>query len=679
MALLLGIDTGGTFTDAVLVEDLPAGGGRAVVLAAAKAPTTHHDLAVGVAEALDAVLAHGHQALDADQREIAQSISLVSVSTTLATNALVEGHGEPAGLVTFGFTPTELERSGISTAVPADLLVTLDGGHDAHGNERAPLDLEQIELQVKGLAPVVSAFAVAAQFSVRNPTHERTAAELIRTVTSLPVTASHELSAKLDGPRRALTAALNARLLGTIDRLNQAVASVMAANEIGAPLMVVRGDGSLVSADFAGARPIETILSGPAASVIGALHLADLDDGLVADIGGTTTDVAVITQGQPAIAERGARVGGHQTMVEAVEMATIGLGGDSEVTVDTRHSDGPVLLGPERAIPIGRLAVQCPEIHHALDMQLGAPMGLTDHGRFLVATAPPNVQIDDAREQLVLDRVMAGPLPVNEAARTGLEQQAVRRLRARGLVRIATMTPTDAVAVLIGAGNLDSDIGEIDMDASAKVASCLARQTNESGGTLAEGGVALAATVVEILQKRSAQFAVRTALEADGIDPAGGDTLLQASLAKHARAATVQIALSAPLTVIGAPAVTYYPAVAAAAGTTVVIPPHAGVANAVGAVVGQVRVRAAATITQPTRGQYRVHLEDQPTFGSVENARAKATELLSAQALADAESAGASNPKITESWSERVAHVNGKDIFVEGVLTIEASGRPSLR
>ncbi|MFT4987948.1 MAG: N-methylhydantoinase A/oxoprolinase/acetone carboxylase beta subunit [Acidimicrobiales bacterium] len=658
MTLMLGIDTGGTFTDAVIVDDDDASS----IVAWAKAPTSHHDLAIGVADAVRKVLAEVGP-------ERAGTIALVSVSTTLATNALVEGHGESAGLFTFGFSPAELERAGLGAAVAPALVVSLDGGHDAHGNERSPLDVSAIEQRALELADHVSAFAVAAQFSVRNPSHEQAAAELIRSVTGLPVTASHELSAKLDGPRRALTAALNARLLGTIDRLNMAVTTVLAHNNIKAPLMVVRGDGSLVSAAFAGARPIETILSGPAASVIGALHLADLDNGLVVDIGGTTTDVAVIVDGRPSITDGGAAVGSHRTMVEAVDMATVGLGGDSEVRIDTADVQGPVLLGPERAIPMSRLAIDYPSVHIVLDRQLAAPMALTSHGRFLVSTAPAGTELADHREALVLARLAAGPAPAGEVMTSALEQRAAVRLQTRGLIRVATMTPTDASAIV-------NFVPDVDTEAARKVATILARQTNPTGDVEAANPIALAQSVIDTLIRRSADFVLRVALDADNVDYFGGDGLLAASLAGHRKAASVQISLSSPLTAIGAAAAAYYPAVAAHAGTTSVVPDHADVANAVGAVIGQVRVRRSATITQPTRGQFRVHLHDQPTFGSVDKARSAATDLLQAAVLADAESAGAATPELTETWQERVAHMNGKDVFVEGTLTVEASGRP---
>ena len=661
MAVMLGIDTGGTFTDAVLIDDGASGAG---VIAHAKAATTHHDLTVGLAAAVAKVL----QAAGPDR---AQQIALVSVSTTLATNALVEGHGEPAGLFAFGFTERELERTGLSRAVDADLLITLDGGHDAHGNELVALDHEAITTAARGLASKVSAFAVAAQFSVRNPAHEIAAAQLIREATGLPVTSSHELSAKLDGPRRALTAALNARLLGTIHRLNQSLEHVLETHAIDAPLMVVRGDGSLVSASFASERPIETILSGPAASVIGALHLAELDDGLVVDIGGTTTDVAVIDEGRPSVADNGAVVGDHRTMVEAVEMVTAGIGGDSEVRIDTRDPSGPVLLGPERAIPLCRLATTYPEIHAVLDEQLAAPMSLSTYGRILVSEAPADVVASDQREADVLAALGDGPLAPSVVASTGLAARAVRRLQARGLVRVATMTPTDAQALIAG-------VPGTDREAATKVAEILARQTSSTGGTIASSGAELAQQVIDRLVRQSAEFLLTVALHSDGVRTDGrvGEDFLAASLNRSGNATTVAISLAQPITAIGAPAETYYERVAEAVGTSSIVPPFAEVANAVGAVVGRVRVRRSVTVTQPTRGQYRVHFDDQQTFGSVENARRFATEQLEHAATAEAEAAGAATPELTSTWEQRVATVAGKEVFVEGTLTVEASGRP---
>lgn len=658
MALMLGIDTGGTYTDAVLVED----GNAARLIASAKAPTTHHDLTIGVAAAVGRVLAIAAPVS-------AEEIAIVSVSTTLATNALVEGHGEPAGLFTFGFSDSELARIGIKEVLDADLIVRFGGGHDAHGDELEPLDTEGLAVAARQLDPLVTAFAVAAQFSVRNPGHEIAAREVIRSVTAKPVTSSHELSARLDGPRRALTAALNARLIGTIARLNLAVGEVLEHRDIRAPIMVVRGDGSLVSADFAARRPIETVLSGPAASVVGALHLASINNGLVVDIGGTTTDVAVIRGGRPAIAESGATVGGHRTMVEAVGIATAGIGGDSEVRIDSRHAEDAIVLGPERAISLSRLALEYPEIHNVLDRQLAALSGQRGHGRLLVSTAGEK-RVTDQRERQLLELLAEGPLPVTEATTSGLVSRAARRLRARGLARVATMTPTDAASVV---GLLDG----VDRDAALKVAMLLARQPSSNGSAVAADPVEFSHMVIERLVRRSAEFVLRTALADDGITLNSGDAaVLDAALGRHHGVASIAVGLSDAVTAIGAPASAYYDSVARMLGVEAIIPEHAEVANAIGAVVGQVRVRRSATITQPTKGQFRVHLVDQPAFGSVDRAQEHARKTLADMVSEDAEAAGASNPELTANWETRTAVVGGREVFVEGTLTVEASGRP---
>ncbi|MCB1396108.1 MAG: hydantoinase/oxoprolinase family protein, partial [Rhodobacteraceae bacterium] len=306
MAVLLGVDTGGTYTDAVLLDD---DAGR--IIAKAKALTSRPDLSGGIGGAIDAVL---QQAPQIDPAMIA----LASLSTTLATNALVEGQGTRAALVLIGFDPAERARAGLAEALGDDPLIEIAGGHSHAGSEARPLDLDALTEALRALPPGIAAVAVAAQFATRNPSHELAARAAIRAATDLPVTCSHELSAALNGPKRALTALLNARLIAMIERLIGACESHLARRGITAPLMAVRGDGALVSAALVRERPIETILSGPAASVAGAAWLTGQQEALVSDIGGTTTDVCLLRNGKPAIDPAGARVGGFRTMVEAV-------------------------------------------------------------------------------------------------------------------------------------------------------------------------------------------------------------------------------------------------------------------------------------------------------------------------------------------------------------------------
>ena len=156
----IGLDTGGTYTDAVALDAAQR------VLASAKALTTHWDLSLGLAEGLRAVLA----GLPADTDRT--RISLVSVSTTLATNAVVENRFSPVCTILVGFDERMVERSGLERA-GGGVIVHVPGGHEATGDEAAPLDEAAVEAAVSEFGPQVEAFAVAALFSVRNPAHER--------------------------------------------------------------------------------------------------------------------------------------------------------------------------------------------------------------------------------------------------------------------------------------------------------------------------------------------------------------------------------------------------------------------------------------------------------------------------------------------------------------------------
>src|SRR5579859_690905 len=304
--LWLGLDTGGTYTDAVILK------ATRDVVATAKSLTTRQDLSIGLAGAIRGALAGlpaPHSTAD---------ITLVSVSTTLATNAVVERRRSPICMLLVGYDQAMLARGGLAEALGDHPVALIRGGHRATGEEEAPLDLAAAEAAIRAHADQVEAFAVSSLFSVRNPAHERRLRSLIREITGKPVTCGHELTSGLDAPRRALTAALNAQLTPQLRHLLEAVQSVLREAGIQAPLMVVKGDGSLMAVEMALECPVETILSGPAASVVGARFLTGRDDFVMSDMGGTTTDIAVVRGGNPVLSAEGASVGGWKTMVEAV-------------------------------------------------------------------------------------------------------------------------------------------------------------------------------------------------------------------------------------------------------------------------------------------------------------------------------------------------------------------------
>ena len=664
--MLLGIDTGGTYTDAVVFDEHDG-----TVVATAKSPTTHHDLAIGICGAIDAVLAAA--GVPADR------IELVSLSTTLATNALVEGKGRSVGAVIIGFDGEVLERAGLGEALGGDPAIILAGGHDPHGDEIAALDVQRLADEVTLIAGAVEAFAVTAQFSVRNPAHELAAAAVIRRVTGKPVTLSHHLSARLNGPKRAVTAVLNARLISIIDGLVRTTEAALLDRGIHAPVMVVRGDGSLVSAGFVRDRPIETILSGPAASLVGAAYLTGVADAVISDIGGTTTDIAVLRGGVPIVSADGATVGGHRTMVSAVAMHTHGLGGDSHVRHDERAVGAALRLGPRKVVPVCQLAIDEPKLVHAMfDRQLQSTMPGELDGILLIAERyDDKVASLEGNERAVLVAMGGRVAVAADALSTMHMRRVMERLVQRGLLQLAAFTPTDAAHVL----GLQHTY---DVGAAQKAAALFARFRDRMGKALAVDGETISRMTIDTLVRRSAEAVLAASFEHDGLPgETVAQTVVQTALNRGAgatdTAVRLGVTLGLPLIGLGASAPAYYPRVAALLGAESLVPQHAGVANAVGAVVGRVRISRECVVSSPAPGEFVVHAGETPAkFTDLTKARVFAHEHLGVAVALDMVAAGAPLFEVHERWHEQTVDIEGLALFVEGTLTLTASGRPEL-
>ncbi len=665
MSISLGVDTGGTYTDAVLIRD------EQEVIASAKSLTTRHDLAIGVSKAVARVLeTSGVQPGD---------IGLASLSTTLATNALVEGQGGRVALIFIGFQEKDMDTSGLREALKSDPYLVLSGGHSHAGAEKAPLDEPALRAFLQAQKNEVSGYAVAAQFAVRNAAHELRAMELVREITGRPVSASHQLSAKLGGPKRALTAVLNARLIGMIDKLITRAETALGEMGIAAPLMVVRGDGALISADQAREKPIETILSGPAASIVGARWMTDACDALVSDIGGTTTDVALLRDGRPLIDPQGAQVGPYRTMVEAVAMRTTGLGGDSEIHVLTTGLTGGLTLGPRRVVPIALMAHENPDmVHSALDDSLRSATPGEHDARFVRAVIGVSREGLAEREEKLLTRIDAGPQPLAKVLRTRMDHAALKRLVARGIAQVSGVTPSDA-SHLLGRAN------HWDRGAAEKALELLARKRTGSGERLAQGPGVMAQMITDQLTHQTslalleAGFAEENPDFVAPPDQLARHVLMQRGLSDHRGIVRLSTGLNVPVIGLGASAQTYYPAVGARLGTQMLLPEHAGVANAIGAVVGRITMRRTASITSPSEGQYVVHTGPEPQiFAQKSAALDSLRRQLQAEVMQRAREAGAEDIQISESLEERTATIEAREVFVEAMLTIEASGRPTI-
>ena len=661
MTLMLGVDTGGTYTDAVLIRD------ETEVIASAKALTTRRDLALGVGNAVQKVL---------DDSGVSPSdVVMTSLSTTLATNALVEGKGGRVCLVFIGFSEKDIKRQGLEEALKGDPYLVLSGGHDHSGSEVKPFDDEVLREKLSGLMDV-SGFAVAGQFATRNSSHENRARDIIREVVGAPVSCSHELSAKLGGPKRAMTAVLNARLIGMIDHLIGATENYLLDIGIKAPMMVVRGDGALISAKQAREKPIETILSGPAASIVGARWLTNEQNAIVSDIGGTTTDVALLRNGRPHIDPDGAMVGGLRTMVEAVAMRTFGLGGDSQVHLARDGLAGEITLGPRRVMPISLLAIDHSEmVHKALDNALAEERVQEFSGQFLLALADEAHGLSD-RDNAVFERILHGPLPMADALKTRIELGSLERLLAQGLVMHCAVTPSDASHVL-------NRVDAWDKLAAKKALELFARQRTGAGELLAKSADDLALKVIDQLTEQTSEVILETAFGEDDIDGRARDlarhVLTKTGLSHHRNVVAIDAGLNLPLIGLGASAQAYYGAVGKRLSTDTILPEYGGVANAIGAVVGQITMRETGKIVSAGEGAWRVFLNDAPqNYNSQEQAlsvmRAHLRETAENQALL----AGASDVRLRMEEEIEEAEIDGRLVFIEATITAIASGRPRI-
>ncbi|MGI9861638.1 hydantoinase/oxoprolinase family protein [Moorella naiadis] len=649
MPLALGIDTGGTYTDGVLLE-LSTG----EVKKKAKAFTTRKNLALGIRECLRGLAGGG-----------LRQVCLVALSTTLATNAIVEGRGCRVGLILIGH-----EATG---DLPAQEVVVVGGGHDIKGRPLAALDREGLRQAVKKMQGKVDTLAISGYLSVRNPEHELAARAIVQENWPVPVVCAHQLTTTLGFYERTVTACLNARLLPVIAELLAAVKEVLTAEDIRAPLMVVKGDGSLMAEALAREKPIETILSGPAASIVGATFLTGSKRALILDMGGTTTDIAIVEEGRPRLNTEGATVGGWRTRVEAADISTFGLGGDSYIRVSP---DRKLLVGPRRVWPLAGMARQFPS--------LVAELRLVDPAREIVNGQPADcwMLVRDSRvsgewqddERQVLRALADGPHNIlTLAARVGRDPNLLplRRLEQEQVVGRISFTPTDALHAL-------GRFTPWNVAAAREGAVILARRMQVEP----EEFLALAMEKVEAgISRAILQSLVnREGMELDLKDDPGASIFFQRFLAGAPKGGFgVDIHLAYPVVAIGAPVAAYLPAVARRFRAELAIPEHAEVANAVGAAAGQVVETVRVLIKPGTEGGFVVHAPwERQAFLYLDDAERYIMEKARQVAAANALRAGAADPQVLVSREEAVSRTagTGEEVYLETRIQVTALGRP---
>lgn len=659
--LALGIDTGGTYTDGVIF-----GMDTREIYSKTKVITTRHDLSIAIENCLKGLLENLTADIDLDD------IKMVSLSTTLATNAIVEGQGAEVGLISIG---REIEDE-----LPTPYYFNLEGGCNIKGKIKKEVDLKRARIELDRLKDKVDAFAVSGYLSIRNPKQENQLKSLIKELTGYPVVCAHELSSELGFKERTVTAVFNARLMPLITKLIEAVQASLDKREIEAPLMVVRGDGSLINEHKAREKPVETSLSGPAASIIGAKTLTDIKDGIVVDMGGTTTDIAILYKGKPRLTKKGAKVGGWLTRVKAADITTIGIGGDSFIQVS---KDRVLTIGPQKVFPLSWIVSK----HNHLLKELSEikdrnyyPLSSQPTTILTYVKEPENLKLTETEEE-ILKLIREKPHTLYYIAKKLDKSPDILpwdHLVKVGSVHRASLTPTDLLHIKgeyeewnVKAANLGIEImaKRYEKDIETFMEDVFQEIYYQIGSVISE--VLIAEEGQEIsLKNRDCQYFFKKMLN---------------DINKENKKIEFNLKCNLPMIAVGAPVGAYFPQIAERMNTELILPKYAEVANAVGTVGGKVIEKIVVMIKPGEGGGFLVHSpEERKFFKDFNDAQSYGAKIGKEIAYKRAESSGASNIETMVEKDDKYSDYLGqgeetKDedkLFIESRLEITAVGKP---
>lgn len=543
MQFSLGIDAGGTYTDAILVRDSDGS-----VISSSKALTTYPDLISGIRNAIDNL-----------EQEYLEKVSLVSVSTTLATNTVLEGTGSPIALILVGEHPVEDD-------FPAKHVILVDGGHNFNGEEAFSLEIEKVKDFAGKVKNDVAAFAVSSFFSIRNPEHENRIREIVHELTGMPVVCGHELSQDLGAYERAVTAALNAQLLPISDHFIKSVLEEVERRNINAKLLMLKCDGTVVGLKDALEKPVESIFSGPAASLVGASYLSGRDTCAVIDVGGTSTDVSAVYGGVPELTDAGATVGGWRTRVRATRMETSAMGGDSHVWT---RSD-KIFIGPRRVIPLCVASARYPDFFEKLKKCAFPPRHVLDRNiqptKFFMRSGFKALDLIES-EVAVLEAIGDEPMSLDEISSVSTRFPSsiiLDSLIHKRLIQPVGFTPTDALHVL-------GDYSQWDAEASMIGAEKLARLNKMDK-------LEFCSRVKNMVAKNMAFDLMSFVLQ--GVDRSGIERIVDGQF-------PARFKMDVPVVLLGGPVAALREELTSVIDAEIIVPDHAEVGNAAGALFGK--------------------------------------------------------------------------------------------
>lgn len=583
MKLGIGIDTGGTCTDAVLYNYETK-----EILASAKALTTRQDLSIGIQNALNQLPA-----------DLLPQVTTLALSTTLATNACVEDKGGRARLILYGTDLSYAMRViGQNGTISEKDLICYDSQTTCDGEIRHMPDWDLMADRLQEELKDCQAAAVVEIYSRQTGAYlERTTQNLLLDHMDLPVVCGYELFHELDFIKRGASCLLNARLIPLIDTFLKAVSRSADCAQIPCEPVIVRSDGTLMSKNFARLRPVETLLCGPVASLMGAKELTDAEHAVIVDMGGTTTDVAFLQNGAPRRVNGGIHIGTWNTFVKGLFVDTFALGGDSGIRL---HPSRGLYLDNRRVIPLCILARTYPFVIDELKemVQKEATSTRPIHEYYLLLQDPAGLPGFSEEELKICQLLKDRPLHLTDlcqALRIAVYTLDTTHLESENIIMRAGLTPTDIMHVL-------GDYTAYQADASRYGVQILANCLKITPESLCEKSYdmvkeKLFSNLVRILLEEQFSWVHR-----EGLDHQL-QQLIHESWVQFRENQTLPRTLSplfhtdSVLIGIGGPIHIFLQDVAKALGTTAVIPEHAAVANALGAAVCQVSFTITVHVT----------------------------------------------------------------------------------
>ena len=609
----IGIDTGGTCTDAVIYDF-----DTKEVLSEAKTLTTHHDLKIGITEVL--------RKLPEDQLRDCEQAAL---STTLATNACVENLGGRGKIIFLGVSRKvfmETWRSYGFRSLNDILLVDCRILPDPAASEEP--DWEALREKLPDFLEDCDCVSIVQLYAAdHGGAYELKVQQLIREFPrfqDMPVILGNTLFADLNAIRRGAGALLNARLVPVVCAFMAAIREVFTSMHLEVPITIIRSDGSQMSESFAAERPVETLLCGPAASVIGACTLSDAPNAIVVDMGGTTTDIAIVKNRVVKRAETGIQVGDWKTFVKGLYVDTFGLGGDTRIYYDR---GGKIRLGKTRVQPLCTLASEYPQVLDELRK-------LDDSGRLNVCPLHEffillkDIEGDESgyffnSEKALCHTLKEGPLSYEEACRAmekDIYTADFSRLESARVILRCGLTPTDFM-------HIRGDFNAYSTEASRRAAAFFVRSSEAE--TIEDLAQKVYDLVTERLYKNLIRILLTTECTPLSKKPFDGQItdlinyawqLADTGSRRNKSFLPRIFETHAKLVGVGAPTHIFLPRVAKMLHTQAILPEHASVANAVGAITGQVTAVVEVSLRPVAGDDYGnvivVSRDHRKTFGS---------------------------------------------------------------